>query len=132
MEDCRYALFVAILNSENLLHQKTCEKILMTLASLFRDRAILEAFQSATYRKSSIKPTGGCFNFGPSRGGLIERGLIREGGPFTKLCDNDIFRSFSVLLSHILQNQHTILWLQYINSIQFLSQTIPELTCKVV
>ena len=26
------------------------------------------------YRKSSIKPPGGLFNFGPSRGGLIERG----------------------------------------------------------
>ena len=56
------------------------------------------------YRKCSINPPGGLFNFGPSRGGLI-----REGGLFTKSSDKDIFGSFSVLLSHILRNQHTIL-----------------------
>ena len=39
----------------------------------------------------------------------IERELIREGGLFTKSSDKDIFCSFSVLLSHILQNQHTII-----------------------
>ena len=65
-------------------------------------------------------------------GGLIERELIREGALFTKSSDMDIFGSFSVLLSHILQNQQTILQLQYINSRHFLSQTILELTCKVV
>ena len=32
------------------------------------------------YRKSSIKPPGALFNFGPSRGGLNKEGLIREGG----------------------------------------------------
>ena len=51
-------------------------------------------------------PGGGLFNFGPSRGGLIKRGLIREGGLFTKSSDKDIFGSFSVLLCHILRNQH--------------------------
>ena len=35
-------------------------------------------------------------------------GLIREGGLFTKSSNKDIFGSFSVLLSHILGNQHTI------------------------
>ena len=41
---------------------------------------------------------------------------LLEGGLFRKLSDKDIFGSFSVLLSHILQNQHTILWLKYVNS----------------
>ena len=40
------------------------------------------AFQK--YRKSSVKPPGGLFNFGPSRGGLIERGLVREGGAYSQ------------------------------------------------
>ena len=30
------------------------------------------------YRKSSTKPLGGLFNFGHSRGGLLERGLIQK------------------------------------------------------
>ena len=77
--------------------------------------------------KVLLSPLGGLFNFGPSRGGLI-----REGGLFTKSGDKDIFGSFSVLLSHILWNQHTILRLKYTNSTQFLSQTISKLTCKVV
>ena len=80
------------------------------------------------YRKSSIKPPGGLFNFGPSRGG----GLIREGGFFTKSSDKDIFGSFSVLLSHSLWNQGTILRLKYVNSTQFLFQNVPKLTWKVV
>ena len=54
-------------------------------------------------RKSSIKAPGGLFNFGPCRGRLN-----REGGLFTKSNDKDIFGSVSVLLSHILLNQHTI------------------------
>ena len=58
--------------------------------------------------------------------GLIERGLIREGGFFTISNDKDIFGSFSVLLSHILQNQHTIFLLTYTNSTQSLSQTISK------
>ena len=49
-----------------------------------------------------------------------------------KLIDKDIFGSFSVLLSHILQNKHTILWLKFINWTQFLSQTILKFTCKIV
>ena len=65
-------------------------------------------------------------------GGLIERGLIREGGLFTKSSDKDIFGSYSVLSSHILRNQHTIIRLKYINSTQFSSQTMPKLTFKVV
>ena len=38
--------------------------------------------------------------------GVDRGGLIREGGLFTKSSDKDIFGSFSVLLSHILRNQH--------------------------
>ena len=56
------------------------------------------------YRKNSIKPPGGLFNFGPSR-----VGLNREGDLFTKSSEKDIFGSFSVLLFHILRIQHTIL-----------------------
>ena len=71
------------------------------------------------YRKSSIKPPGGLFNFGPSRGGLNrEGGLLERGGLFTKSSDKDIFGSFSVLLSHSLRNQGTILRLKYVNSTQ--------------
>ena len=49
---------------------------------------------------------------------LPEEGLKRGGGLFTKLSDKDIFDSFSVLLSHILQNQHTISRFNYIHSTQ--------------
>ena len=84
------------------------------------------------YRKS-IKPLGGLFNFGPSRGRLIRvGGRVREGGLFTKSSDKDIFGSFSVLLSHILQNQDTILRLKYVSATQFLFQNMPKLMCKAV
>ena len=85
-------------------------------------------------RKSSIKPPPGAYLIWVlPEVGLTEKGLIREeGGLFTKSSDKDTFDSFSLLLSHILQSQHTILWLKYINSTQFLSQTILKLTCKVV
>ena len=65
---------------------------------------------------------------------LPEGGLSREGerGLFKKLSDKYIFGSFSVLSSHILRNQHSILRLKYINSTQFLPQTILKLRCKVV
>ena len=72
----------------------------------------------AKYHKSSIKPLGDYLILDLPDRGLIERGLIREGGLFKKLSDMDIFGSFSVLLLHILQNQHTILRLKYINSTQ--------------
>ena len=55
-------------------------------------------------------------------GGLIERGLIGEGGLFTKLSDNDIFRSFTVLFSSFSSVLH-----KYINLTQLLSQTILRL-----
>ena len=57
---------------------------------------------------------GGLFNFGPSKGGLLE-----GGGLIHKSNDQDIFGSFSLLLYHILGNQHTILPFKYINSTQF-------------
>ena len=86
-----------------------------------------------TYRKSSIKPPGGLFNFGPSRGGLNrEGGLLESGGLFTKSSETDIFGSFSVPLFHILRIQHTIFRLKYTDSTQFLSHIILKLTCKVV
>ena len=52
------------------------------------------------------------------------RGLIREGGLFTK--SSNKFGGFSVLLSHILRNQDTILRLKYVNSTQFLFQNMPK------
>ena len=84
------------------------------------------------YCKSSIKPPSAYLISDHPEGGLIERGRITEGGLFTKSSDKDIFGSFSVLLSRILRNQHTILRLTNINSTQLLSQTILKLTCKVV
>ena len=50
--------------------------------------------------------------------------MAKLRGLFTKSSDKAIFGSFTVLSSHILRNQLTILWLKYINSTQFLSQTI--------
>ena len=43
------------------------------------------------YRKSSMKPPGRLFDFGPSRG---RGGLIREWDLFTKSNDKEIFGSF--------------------------------------
>ena len=48
--------------------------------------------------------------------GLKERGLIREGGLFKKLDEEDIYDSFTSLLPHILRIQLTILGVKYINS----------------
>ena len=59
-----------------------------------------------------------------------ERGLNRDEGLFTKSSHKDVFGGFSVLLSHILGNQHKILRLKYINLAQ--SRTISKSTCKVV
>ena len=82
--------------------------------------------------KALLSPRGAYLISDLAEGGLIERGLIREGGLFTKSSDKDILGSFSVRLSHILRNQQRIFLLKYINSTQFLSQTISKVTCKVV
>ena len=69
----------------------------------------------------------------PEGGGLNrEGGLLERGGLFTKSSDEDIFGSFSVVLSHSLRNQGTILRLKYVNSTQSLFQSVPKLTWKVV
>ena len=83
---------------------------------------------SFPYRKSSVKPPEGLLISDLTEGG----GLNREGGLFIKSSDKDIFGSFSVLLSHVLLNQHTILRRKYVYSTQFLSHTISKLTCKAV
>ena len=72
-----------------------------------------------------VKPPEGLFNFGPFRGGLIER-----GGSFTKSSEKDIVGSFSVLLSHIQWNRHALLRLKYINSTQFVSQNMQGFVAK--
>ena len=55
-----------------------------TEPSKFQD--LTSIFCKPPYRKSSIKPLGGLFNFGPSRGGgLIERGLLERGAYLKKL-----------------------------------------------
>ena len=102
---------------------------------LMKNRRLQNAREKTenTYRKSSIKPPGGLFNFGPSRGGLNrEGGLLERGGLFTKSSEKDIFGSFSVPLFHIFRIQHTIFRLKYTDSTQFLSHIILKLTCKVV
>ena len=48
----------------------------------------------------------------PERGLNREGGFLERGGVFTKSNDKDIFGRFSVLLSHILQNQQTIFLLK--------------------
>ena len=74
--------------------------------------------ENVEYCKSSVKSLGAYLI-----SELPEGVLNREGGGgfFTKSSDKDIFGSFSVLLSHILRNQHTILRLKYMNSRQFIS-----------
>ena len=71
--------------------------------------------------KALLSPWGAylILDLPPEGGGVIERGLIREGG----LIPN---------LSHILRNQHTILQLKYTILTQFLFQTILKFTCKLV
>ena len=69
-------------------------------------------FMVPAYRKSSIKPRGGgLFNFGHSKGSLLERGAYSK-----KLDEKDIYGSFISLLPHILRIQHTTLRVKYINS----------------
>ena len=53
--------------------------------------------------KALLSPQGVYLILDTSEGGLLERGNL-----FTKSSDRDIFGNFSVLLSHILWNQHTI------------------------
>ena len=69
--------------------------------------------------KALLSPRGAYLILDAPEGGLIDRGLIREGGLFTKSSDKDIFGSFSVLIPHVLRTQHTILLVKYINSTQF-------------
>ena len=57
------------------------------------------------YCKSSIKPPGAYLISDIPEGVLIERGLIHKIKRY-------VFGSFSVLLSHILRNQYTILRLK--------------------
>ena len=83
--------------------------------------------------KALLSPRGAYLISDLPEGGLNrEGGLLERGGLFTKSSDKDIFGSFSVLLSHSLQNQGTILRLKYVNSTQFLFQNVPKLTWKVV
>ena len=83
--------------------------------------------------KALLSPRGAYLISDLPEGGLNrEGGLLERGGLFTKSSDKDIFGSFSVLLSHSLRNQGTILRLKYVNSTQFLFQNVPKLTWKVV
>ena len=83
--------------------------------------------------KALLSPQGAYLISDLPEGGLNrEGGLLERGGLFTKLSDKDIFGSFSVLLSHSLRNQGTILRLKYVNLTQFLFQNVPKLTWKVV
>ena len=78
--------------------------------------------------RALLSPRGAYFISGTPEGGLKERGLIREGGLFTKSNDNDLYDSFLVVLSNILQIQYAILRVKCMNSMQVLSQTMLKLT----
>ena len=54
----------------------------------------------------------------------LKRGCLLERGLFIKSSDDDVFGRFSVLLSHILQNQHTILRLKIRHSFYPNSHTV--------
>ena len=82
------------------------------------------------HRKSSIKPSRGLFNFGHSRGGLLERGLIRKGGLFKKLDEEDIYDSFISLFNSYFADSRCSFTSQIHKFDRFLSQTISKLTCK--
>ena len=77
------------------------------------------------YRKSSIKPPGGLYNFGHSRWGPTT-----EWGLFKKLDEKDIYDRFISLLPHILRIQDAIFMSQIHKFDRFLSQTISKLTCN--
>ena len=61
-----------------------------------------------------LKREGGLFKLS-----LRGEGLIREGGLFKKLDEEDIYDSFISLLPHILQIQDAILRVKYINLTDF-------------
>ena len=71
---------------------------------------MLATFLSSNTVKTLLSPQGAYLI-----SDLPEGGLNREGGLFTKSSDKTIFGSFSVLLSHILRNQGTILRLKYVD-----------------
>ena len=52
--------------------------------------SILSAYLDRVYRNSSIKPPGGLFDFGPSRGGLLETWAHERGAysqnQVTRIC----------------------------------------------
>ena len=64
--------------------------------------------------KALLSPPRGLFNFGHSRGGLLER-----EGLFKKLDEEDIYDSFTSLLPHILRIQDAILRVKYIDLTDF-------------
>ena len=85
------------------------------------------------YRKSSIEPQGGLFEFGHSKGRLKrEESSLERGRRIHKSNDKDLYDSYLFLLRHILRIQHTILPVKYIDSTQFYLETISNPTCKVV
>ena len=54
----------------------------------------------------------------------LQRGAYQRGGLIQKLDEKDIYDSFTSLLPHILQIQHTILGVNQFDRV--LSQTIPK------
>ena len=75
------------------------------------------------YRKRSIKPPppGAYLISDLPEGGLNREGGLLERGAYSQ--HQVTSGSFSVLLSNILRNQHTILRLKYVKLTQFYSKT---------
>ena len=64
----------------------------------------------SNYRKSSIRPPGGLFNFGHSREGLVERGLIREGELIQKLDEKGVYDRFiNFFTSYLADSKYTFM-----------------------
>ena len=58
--------------------------------------------------KALLSAQGAYSTLDTPEGGLLERGLIREGGLFKKLDEKDLHDSIISFLLHILQIPHTI------------------------
>ena len=99
----KFSLYLAKQVWDKKFGIKTVSNLYILLVKLY------VAPQNANTVKALLSPQCVYLIMDAPEGGLIERGLIRERGLFTKSDDKDIFDSFSGVAPHILRNQHTIL-----------------------
>ena len=101
-------------------------------SKLSSERLPYKLLKMLEYRKSSIKPPGGLFNFGPSRGGFNREGGFLERGAYSQNQAKRIYLVAFQFLYSIFCGFNTQFSGSNYNSTQFLSQIILKSTCKVV